>query len=92
MQTVRMEICNESATLNGGSKTDGGWWGSCFRQGGQEGFPEEVVLGRGLKEVTGQARRLSERRVFQVEENPSAKAPRARIFSMLEKHQGDQSG
>lgn len=52
MQTVRMEICNESATLNGGSKTDGGWWGSCFRQGGQEGFPEEVVLGRGLKEVT----------------------------------------
>lgn len=58
----------------------------------REGFPEEVILGRGLKEVTGQARRLSEQRVFQVEGNPNAKAPRARIFSMLEKHQGDQSG
>ena len=58
----------------------------------REGFPEEVILGRGLKEVTGQARRLSEQRVFQVEGNPNAKAPRVRIFSMLEKHQGDQSG
>ena len=58
----------------------------------REGFPEEVILGRGLKEVMGQARRLSEQRVFQVEENPSAKAPRARICSMLEKHQGDRSG
>lgn len=29
----------------------------------REGFPEEVMLGRGLKEVTGQARRLSEQRV-----------------------------
>lgn len=58
----------------------------------REGFPEEVILGRGLKEVTGQARRLSEEREFQVEENPRAKVPRARIFSMLVKHQGDQSG
>lgn len=39
VQMVRMEICNESAMLNGGSKTDresinktdGEWRGSCFR-------------------------------------------------------------
>ena len=58
----------------------------------REGFPEEVILGRGFKEVTGQARWLSGERVFQVEENPTEKVPRARIFSMLEKHHGDQSG
>ena len=39
----------------------------------REGFPEEVILGRGLKEVTGQARRLSEQRVFQVEGTASTK-------------------